>query len=367
GPSFVVNVSGSQAAATVWAGATNSTTMVPIDITKNTAGTAITLPAKPNSFIMSNQGSYALLGADSNGAMVMTGTGTVKSLPYNGRAVAVSPDGTSGVLVNKTDGYVYFVSLTGSSITGSIPISNDITSAAYTPDSNTVWMTDGTGTLITYNNTKGLLKYSLTAPSTSAAFLANGPVAYLNSGKNIEARATCDPTQIVDTQTFTAPGMLQALPNASGVVALDLPNLDIINSVVPTQVINSTANGTYTCATSVTETTSQYPLPNSSITVNQFYVTPDSSKAVITTSNNAMYIVNLSNGKVTTVSPGAGATSLFQGGALSDSSMFYVGGSDGTVHKIDLSAGADAQQISVGLKDTNGNNTSPNLVQVAFQ
>ncbi|HEX8924241.1 MAG TPA: hypothetical protein VF786_00540 [Terriglobales bacterium] len=363
GPSFVVKVSGTPAA-TVYAGATNSKTLIPIDISKNTAGTAITLPAKPNSFIMNKQGSFGLLGADSDGAMVLSSSGTVTSVSYNGKAIAISPDGQTGILSNITAGYVYLVTLSSSSVAGAIPISNDITSAAFSPDSNTFWLTDNTGTLITFNTSKGELKYSLTAPASSAAFLANGPVAYVNSGANIQARATCDPTQVIDTQTFTAPTKLQALPNANGVVALDLPNVDIVKNAAPTQTIDPS---TYACTTAVTESNARATLPNSSLTVNQFTVTPDGSKAIVTTSNSAMYIVDVSNGTVTTVAPAAGATSLYQGGAVGDSSLFYVGGSDGTVHKIDLSSGSDAQQISVGLKDVDGNSTNPNLVQVKFQ
>lgn len=364
GPSYVVKVSGTPAAI-VYAGATNSKTLVPIDISKNTAGTAITLPAKPNSFIMNRQGSFGLLGADSDGAMVLNSSGTVTSVGFNGRALAITPDGATGLLVNTTTGYLYFVTLSSSSVTSAIPISADITSAAFSPDSNTVWLTDGSGTLITFNTAKGVLKYTLTSGATSAAFLANGPVAYVNSGSNIEARAACDPTQVVGTQTFTAPNMLRAIPDASGIVALDGSNVDILDNATPTQTINP---NTYVCTTTLTQSNARATLP-SSPTVNFFEVTPDSSKAVITTSNSALYIVDLSKTgteAVTTVTPGAGATSLYQGGAVSDSSLFYVGGSDGTVHKIDLSSGSDTQQISVGLKDVDGNNTSPNLVQVRF-
>jgi hypothetical protein len=360
GPSYVVKVTGTTAA-TVWAGATNSKSLVPIDISKNTAGTAVTLPAIPNSFIMNKQGSFGLLGAESGGAMVVTGSGSVSSVNRNGKAMAISPDGQIGVLSNLTDGYVYLVQLSGASVAASIPISNDITSAAFSPDSNLLWMTDTTSTLLTWDNNKGVLKYSLTSPASSAAFLANGPAAYVNSGANIEARATCDPTQVVDTQTFTAPTMLRAIPDASGVIALDLPNVDILKDATATQTINTT---TYACTTTLTESNSRATLP-SSLTVNHFEVSPDSSKAVVTTSNNAAYIVNLSDGSVKSIS--IGTTSLYEGGFVADSSLFYAGGSDGTVHKIDLGAGTDAQQITVGLKDTNGNNTNPNLVQVRFQ
>jgi hypothetical protein len=157
--------------------------------------------------------------------------------------------------------------------------------------------------------------------------------------------------------------MLTALPNAGGVVALDGSNVDIVNNVATTQVITKDVNNNYVCTVTLTEGNARATLP-SSPTVNYFDVTPDSSKALITTSNSTMYIVNISNGAVTAVTPGAGATSLYQGGSVNDSSLFYVGGSDGTVHKIDLSSGTDTQQIGVNLKDVNGNNTSPNLVQV---
>ncbi|HVP63391.1 MAG TPA: WD40 repeat domain-containing protein [candidate division Zixibacteria bacterium] len=361
GPSYVVDVTGTTAA-TVWAGATNSKTLVPIDISKNTAGTSITLPAKPNSFIMNKQGSYGLLGADSGGAMVLTGSGSVSTVSYNGKAIAISPDGTTGVLSDLTDGYVYLVTLSSASVAAAIPISNDITSAAFSPDSSKIWMTDNTGTLITWDNNNGVLKYSLTSPANSAAFLANGPVAYVNSGTNIQARATCDPTQVVDTQTFSAPSMLRPIPDASGVVAIDLPNVDILKNATATQNIN---NSTFACTTTLTESNSRATLPNSSLTVNHFEVSPDSSKAVITTSNNAVYIVNLSDGSVKSIT--TGTTSLYEGGFVADSSLFYTGGSDGMVHKIDLSAGSDAQQITINLKDVDGNNTNPNLVQVRYQ
>ncbi len=354
--------------ATIYAASTQSTTVVPISYSNNSLGTSVTLGHVPSSLLINPEGNQLVFGADSGGVMLLAAGGTTPTTTsINGRPLAFSPDGSTVLLSNPVEKVVYALNITSISAAIVFNAPNGATGGGFTPDSATLWFTDGSTTLYTYNMDQGLLKYTLAAPAVDAAFIGNGPIGYVAepAPTTVVALATCDPTQTVDTQLLSySPTKLAQIPSGNGVAVLDLPEVRLITNPVVTQ--NVTATG---CTVTAAETASSAALPNGgSLNVTSFFVTPDSSKAiVISKTGGVVDVVTISNGTVTPITLTGSPASIYPGGVLADGSMLYVGASDGTVHAISLSTNTDTTQINPQLTDTNGNATYPDLVGVAPQ
>jgi hypothetical protein len=147
---------------------------------------------------------------------------------------------------------------------------------------------------------------------------------------------------------------MATLPNGAGVVAIDGTTL---------QYVHNTAN-TQACPPAVTESTTPIPLNLSSGSPKQLIVDYVGSHAVVTGSGNQVAVVSLSGATSKAVTLAASANVSGTGDISADSAFFYVGGSDNTVHKIDLSSGADASQLAVSLKDASSATVAPDLVAV---
>jgi len=173
---------------------------------------------------------------------------------------------------------------------------------------------------------------------------------------------------VVDVQTGVAPTNIRALPNRTGMLALDLLNIDVVmltNPPAPFVRCPPTLSGS--------ESVAPQNLGQGSPTVNQFLVTPNSSTAVLTGN---VILVNLANPQSLQASSATLQNSaalqdsttglLFKGDVAADSSTFVVGGNDGNLHEIPVSSGADnvVTLSGLGLTTTAGTATRPNLVAV---
>src|SRR5207245_7315083 len=97
----------------------------------------------------------------------------------------------------------------------------------------------------------------------------------------------------------------------------------------------------------------------------QLIVTSDASRAFVTNNLNKLMVYNSTNSNASTITLSNGATSSTTGGATLDNLQLYVGAlGSNDVHRIDIVAGTDEQQIAVGLKDSAGAATSPDFVAV---
>ncbi len=352
------NVTGT-AGYTVFAGSTSSTTLIPID-SSGKAGTAITLPQIPNSMLFNRQGTKALLGATTTGAMVFDpSTSAATTLGVIGKAISVSPDGTYGVLSDSAHNAAYIVNLTQGVITAGLsPITGGPTSASFTPDDHYLFLANGTTNYWVWDATSQVMrKYSATTPVNDVSVLANGPAVYFAGGQAnaIIVHATCQPTSTIDTQLANAPTMIRALKDASGAVALDLPNAIVLNNIQIDQ----------SCPPVMSETRAAVDLgQGSTMTPSQWIVTPDGTKAILAGNTGNITVLNVTNDTPTTVALAGSATAAYTGDVTADSLFYFVGASDGTVHEIDLTKNTDAQQTSVSLKDANGAATNPDIVAI---
>ena len=110
-------------------------------------------------------------------------------------------------------------------------------------------------------------------------------------------------------------------------------------------------------------TLTPYDLGAGAFTATQMFMSPDGSRVWILSNLPQVLNFNLAELVPNNVSLAGGAVPLY-GGMTLDSAHAYIGASDGTVHRIDTSSMTDVAQIAVGLKDSSGNVTPPNLVSV---
>jgi hypothetical protein len=336
-------VSGTSAT-TIYATGTGTTSLVPIDSGTNAPGTAITLPSTPNSFLFSPQGTKAYLGSS---AGVITLDATANTVTQNtgvqGTVLAVSPDGNRVIVAGSNLVTVLGV---GSGINTETASIAGATAADFTPDSLGAYILAGS-TL--YFWTSGIFRQvPLTGAGKDVKFLANGAFAYVAggaAGPAVTARATCN-TALADTVTTPGvPSFVRSLTDASAVLAVDSPAIDVIT---PTTNLSG-------CPPPLSDALTSVDLGAGAFTARQLIVLPDRSKAFVTSNLGKLlgltvagttpFAVNLANG-----------ASAFTGGSTLDSRMVYVGGSDNSVHRIDTTALNDAQQIGVSF--------TPDLVAV---
>ena len=131
------------------------------------------------------------------------------------------------------------------------------------------------------------------------------------------------------------------------------PNLDVV----------TTGNIGAGCPPAPQNSVNAYNLGFGNFTPSKIFVSPDSSRVWLISNLKAMVGLNLTSFAPFSVQLANGAQPL-SGGIMIDGSMVYVGGSDNSVHAINVSNGTDSAQISPGLKDGSGNAVAPNLVLV---
>ncbi|HUI83511.1 MAG TPA: hypothetical protein VL240_04765, partial [Candidatus Binatia bacterium] len=341
------------AATTVYAASTNSKSLVPINTSSNTAGTAITLPNPPNSIVASPSGATVYLGSSSGLMAVTVSSGNISTAPVNGTIVAISADGNFMLISDTVGSNIYYVNLATGAILSTVPAVTT-NSSAYTPDSRfNEWLS---GTSLGYGFATNLSAI-LTLPYTGNAvdIIAEGGLYYVSSASSheVDVRSTCNQAED-QVLAANAPTLIRALPNGTGAVAADSPNIDVISTPPPLSA---------GCPVATQSTLNSYDLGAGSFTAQQMLVSSDATRVWIVSN-----LPELLSFSVPTLAPAtvplAGMAMAFNGGITLDGSRVYVGTSDNTVHEIDTAALSDAAQIPVNLTDTNGNLTAPNLVAV---
>jgi hypothetical protein len=285
--------------------------------------------------------------------MVYTSTTNVVSvLPFNGKVLGVSNDGSLLLVANSTANatYLYSTSLSTTLATAVGPA----TAGILTPDDE--WSLSLIGqAMVRQGNSVPITTTSLNAMPTDIDVLAQGSLAFItsSSGQSVDVRSTCDQSDLPPTLNANNPTFIKRLPNGTGAVAVDVPKIDVITTAQPSGA----------CPTAASSTLASYDLSAGSFNPQQLLVSFDSSRAWIITDTSSVLTFDLTS-KTPTAIPLTGATIALNGGLTLDSSQLYVGTIDGSVHRIALSSLSDAQQITPGLIDANKNAVAPDLVTV---
>ncbi len=335
----VASVNGSSAT-TVYVTGTGTTSLVPIDTSTNSAGTAITLPATPNSFVFSRQGTAAYLG--STGGLITlnpTNNAVTNNSSAPGIVLAVSPDGNRVLVAGSSSVFAL--------VSGAVETLNitGATAAEFSPDNSKAYIVAGS-TLYVYQSGATLRSIPLATPASDVAFLASGAFAYLAGGAASAASvvANCNNVLVATPGTGGTPRFIRPLPDGSGMLTADSPGLDVIIS-------NTDLAG---CPPALSHSEVFKDFLQGSFTARQLIVLPNGAKAYITSDLGKLLAYDVAAGTAATIDLGGAAA--FTGGATLDSSRLYLGASDNAVHRIDVAGGTDAQQIPVSF--------TPDLVAV---
>ena len=334
----VVGTVAGTSASTVYVTGIATTSLVPVDTGTNAAGTAITLPFMPNSLLFNPSGTTAYLGSSSGLMAVDTTANTVtQNTGAPGTVLAISPDNNRVIVASATTVSVLGV---GSGITTEAASIASATAADFTPDSRGAYIVAG-NTL--YFWTPGAFRpVALSGVASGVKFLPNGPFGYLVGGaatNAVTARATCDNSLADTILTPGAPTLLAPLPDASAVLAVDSPGIDVIS-------VNTSRAG---CPPPLSDTLASVNFGAGTFTARQLIVLPDGSKAFMTSDQGKLLGLTTATSTPFTV-PLVGGANAFTGATTLDGTKLYVGGSDNAVHRIDVASNTDAQQIGVSFK-----------------
>ena len=345
--------------------------LVSIPAATNILGTAINLPATPNSLVFNAQGTTAYLGTDSArfgnaGLMVysVSGSNVKQYASVAGKVLAVSPDG-SVVIVSDTVSQpnVVYVLNSLTNVTSTLAITG-ATAAAFSPDSLKAYIVAGS-TLYVYSKEDAIETIPLGAPSPGVSFLPIGAFAFLSGGAPgaaFSTYTTCDSAPGPTVTGIAAPAIFQALPNSTQVLAVEPPNVTLVDvSTVPVG-----------CSPTLTTTLGQsVNLGEGNFTPTQLILGPDGNKSYIVASNAHSIFVFDILGLTSTALPLVGNATPVQAALSPDGTLLYVAASDGLVHVVSTVLGGDLQQINFPTnlcEDTAGNPYStvckPNLLVV---
>lgn len=341
----VATVSGTNAT-TVYAAGTGSTQLIPIDSGTHAAGTQIVLPAQPNSLIFAPLATRGFLGSNSGVIQLDAVANTVtQNTAFPGKVLTISPDGNRLLVADANA--VYSVNFGSSGSTDTLAITG-ATAASFLPDSSRAYIVAGTNLYI-YNvgsTNVGVISLAATAkdvsvvPSSAYAFVANGVA------NSIVGKAVCDSSTAGIFNTPGTPSQLRFTPDASTILAVDSPGIDVLTR---------TSLAQPGCPPPLSATLSSANFGQGAFTPNQMIVTSDGSKAYIVSNLPNVLVYNVGTGTTSVIPLANGANGLSISATL-DGTQIYVGGSDNNVHRIDPVAGADVQQIPVAF--------TPNLVSV---
>lgn len=326
---------------TVYAAGTTTTSVIPIDTSTNTAGTAITLPNAPNSFLVSPDGATGFFGSSQALMVLDFTTATVSSITdFPGKVLAVSITGR--VLVAGSN----VVSIVNSDNTAENLGITGATAASFTPDGRAYILAGST--VFVYD--RGTLRsFPLSSPGNDVESLASGALGFTGQSNSVvSANAACNDSLFGSVATTGAATLLGALPDGSGMLAVNSPRISLIKP--PANLSGCPPTGTLSL--------SSKDFGQGAFTPRQVIVLPSGAKAYITNDQAQLlaYDVTAPSGGATSTIPLANGASAFTGGSTSNAATVYVGGSDNNVHRIDVATGIDAQQISVSF--------TPDLVAV---
>lgn len=237
--------------------------------------------------------------------------------------------------------------------------------AAISPDGSKIYIVTG-GKLYIYDPSLPLQARSLSGTisatsSQAVAFFATGPMAYVADSAGDDVVASCSDT-LFTTGPVLAPGfpthiagvsnassMVDANGNSSSIDEIDVtPNSPTAFGVCPPDITNSRSSASF----------------GTSFTPKQLIVTSNSTFALIL-SDKGVLAYNLGT-KQTSVVPLTGGAQALSGSVTPDGASLYVGTSDSTVHRVDLTKTplADVQSIPVNPCPTVPGGCNPDFVVV---
>jgi hypothetical protein len=245
-----VNATGTGNSTVIYIASTQSLYVQPIDFTVATQASPTRLPYAPNSVVLSGDGTQLYMGTANELMVYSTGSNSLikQDASVNGQVLAISPNNTQIVITDPIRQIVYIYS-TASGVTseyGGIG-----SSARYSDDSSTVYITTTDGRMLVYNTFTGWTAVPLTSVASGVAVTVPNAGVYLASTP-IDVHSNCPRTTPVGsgiTQTTTN----VFYPDLGPVPATSATNTSVTGLV--TNNIASTNDGLHEIAASLTALT----------------------------------------------------------------------------------------------------------------
>ena len=371
-----------------------TTRIVPITQSGTTApfaaGTPITLPSTPNSFVFGPaSGSPAYLGTDNSafgtqGLMVLSGASVAQQNGTAGRVLAVSPDSTTVILSDTTDSpsrvnickncngaarSLVSLLLPNATAAAFSVEGTDGSSfyKAYVVSGSSCPGTSSAGCLLVYSQVDAAQFVPLTLPATDAAFIGNGTLGYIAQPGQTSFLPTCGPSAAGSVGNASlAAQLMRPMPDGLSLLALAPPTLQSVTAVLGPLPASPPANipGCPTPRGFLSVNNNVGPSFNLGVgnfTPTEFFVSPDGLMAYILgqTGTGASaaplpFIIafNLTSETTSLISLAGSAKPL--NAALSQAGdLLFVGADDDAVHVINTSTGLDTQQVVLTFPQSN--------------
>jgi hypothetical protein len=383
----------------LYIGSTNSLYIVPVDFTQPQPGAPVRLPYQPNSMVISNDGSSIYMGSSFE---IMTFSALTNSLTnqdptVTGTVLAVSPDGSTLVITDPIRQFVYLYNSSGGIQT---QFGGVATRAAFSPDSQTVYITLGdynasTGAitpnnqLLVHSTFTGWYSTTSSQPTTDVAIGVPSVGAFFG-GNPMTARSYCPVTttttangESTTTNVFypdagvIAPATSRIATTNDGLHVLGATTTTFTDLAIPSGLpIGNCPLPDATPQDFTTNPVFSGALPGVTATaITGVFPTSDSKTAFVTytgtggvvptytpqaTGPGTLGSIPLSMALGTPVAPVAGVVSA-------DNQTFFAGTSgDNAVHLITRQTNGSYQDVTTPiapkLPDLNGNIVAPNLL-----
>ena len=183
--------------ATAYVANQSASTLTPIDVATDTAGTAISLPDVTDSIAITPSGSKAYLTSKSGNEVIpvtlSTSTaGTPITVGTGPTGIAIAPNGTKAYVANTGSNSVTPITLSTDTAGTAISVGTDPTSIAFTPDSAKAYVSNynsSSVTPITVSTGTAGTAISTPATPTGIAITPDGSTAYVGSFTTNEVTA----------------------------------------------------------------------------------------------------------------------------------------------------------------------------------
>jgi len=344
-------------------------TIIPITGPANTLGTAISLPATPNSLVFDPQGANIYLGTDfsffnSQGLMKVafgSKTEVEEFKSVTGKVLTISPDGKKVIVSDtKSTPNQIFVFDTGSSTYLPLPIVG-ATAASFSPDALKAYIAANdpvlnTHALYVYSTVDPLISMPLDAQANDVSFLADGAFAYVAGGETdaVTSWTTCTNLPALDVngnpQTVSTPGtpfFIKSLADSTGILAVDPPGVDLIH--VSTAPVGCAAPGPPPALPGglpnvINGPVTSFSLGQGTFVPSQLIASPDGNRIYLLTDRFGSVLVFNVDSKTSSSIALTGSPLPLQASLTPDGTFLYVAANDGTVHVLDTQGG-DLLQI----------------------
>lgn len=335
----------------VLAANTGGTSLIPIDTSTNTAGTALTLPYNPNSLIYAKNGTKAYLGSGTTLMSYDPNAGTVSSFSnLPGTVIAVSNNAQYVVIYNSDQNSVTVFNASGTTIQDRFTVSgvpkpcktatsDNCPHASFTPDNLTTYVVAGS-TLYVSNSSSTLKTIPLGTTGNDIAVTAQGSFAFVANGDStVVPFATCNNSKISGSVVTTSGAVQRILSSVDGstIYGLAAPNLNIISP---------TTNAVGCVPTLAAPLTNTIDLGQGTFNIQQVFLSTRGNRLYVITGGNN--VVGYDSGLNLGFSFGlSGSANGLSGAATPDGTKVYVGGSDNKVHYFDTSTNTESGTVSV--------------------